>query len=124
MNLNSKKYYSQFPEWYWIYGLHDAEILSFSEIELPADWKSKNPKYNCLEICLDTSGARTKLDKIRFYNYSLNTKIGIDSLKKSWWMGDKLTVLPDNRFTLEVEIEDVKGEKYTFSVRFEDICVE
>ena len=119
-----EKYYSDFPKWYWIYGLHDAEILSFTEMELPADWKSKTPRYNCLEICLDSSGAMTKIKRIVFYNYSLKMKFDINMIEKPWWMGDKLTCLSDNRFSLEVEIEDAKGDRYTFLVCFDDICVE
>ena len=118
-----EKYYSGFPEWYWIYGLHDAEILSFSEMQLPPDWKSKTPRYNCLEIQLNSVGAMTKIKKIVFYNYSLKSDFDISTLKKPWWMGDKLTRLPDNRFLLDVEIEDAKGERYVFSITFEDVSV-
>jgi len=65
----------------------------------------------------------TKIKKIVFYNYSLKSDFDISTLKKPWWMGDKLTLLPDNRFLLEVEIEDAKGERYVFSITFEDVSV-
>lgn len=119
-----EKYYSQSPEWYWIYGLHDAEILSFAEMKLPTDWKSKTPQCNCLEIQLNTAGAMTKIKKIVFYNYSLESDIDIKTIEKPWWMKDKLTRLPNDHFSLEVEIEDANGSRYTFSVNFEDITVE
>lgn len=119
-----EKYYSQFPEWYWIYGLHDAQILSFTKTELSTDWKSKKPRYNRIELCLDSSGAMTPVKKITFFNYSLNIDFDINAIKKPWWMGDKLTTLPDGHFLLEVEIEDAKGSGYTFSINFEDIAVE
>ena len=32
--------------------------------------------------------------------------------------------LPDGRFSLEAEIEDTKGGRYSFSVTFEEIDVE
>ncbi len=118
-----EEYYSEFPEWYWIYGLHDAEILSFSEMKLPTDWKSQTPRYNCLEINLNSVGAMTKIKKIEFYNYSLKSEIDINMVEKPWWMGDKLTRLPDNRFLLEVEVEDAKGKRYVFFITFEDISV-
>lgn len=118
-----EKHYSELPKWYWIYGLHDAAILRFSEMELPADWKKPNPRYNCLEIQLNSAGARTKIKKIAFYNYSLNCEFDINAVEKLWWMGDKLTLLPDNRFSLEVETEDASGERHTFSITFEDISV-
>lgn len=66
----------------------------------------------------------TKLKRITLYNYNLKTKFDINTLKKPWWMGDTLTVLSDNRFSLDVEIEDSKGSKYAFSVTFEDAKVE
>ena len=66
----------------------------------------------------------TKLKRITLYNYNLKTEFDINALKKPWWMGDTLTVLPNNRFSLDVEIEDAKGSKYAFSVTFEDANVE
>ena len=117
------KEYSRVPKWYWTYGLHDAEILSFSEMDLPTDWKSKTPRHNCLEIQFNSAGAMTKIKKLVFYNYSLKSEIDIKNVKKPWWMGDRLTCLPDNRFLLEVEIEDAEGERSVFSITFEDISV-
>ena len=126
MKKKNKKFemeYSEFPNWYWIYGLHDAEILSFSKIELPMDWKTKAPRYNCIEIKLNSSGARTHISKIVFYNCSLKSDVDINTIKKAWWMGDKLTRLEENRFLLEVKIEDAKGNRSIFSIAFEDISV-
>ena len=65
----------------------------------------------------------TKIKKIEFYNYSLKSEIDINMVEKPWWMGDKLTRLPDNRFLLEVEVEDAKGKRYVFFITFEDISV-
>ena len=48
----------------------------------------------------------------------------MSTVKKSWWMGDALTRLPDGRFSLEAEIVDTKGDRYPFSVTFEEIDVE
>lgn len=116
--------FPEYPAWYWVFGLHDAEILSFSEMELPTDWKSKAPRYNCLEIRLNPAGAREKIKRIVFYNYSLKSEIDMSTVKKSWWMGDTLTRLPDGRFSLEAEIVDTKGDRYSFSVTFEETLVE
>ena len=119
-----EEYYSQFPEWYWTRGLHDAEIISFKQMSLSTDWKSKNPRYNCLEICFNSSGAMTKLKRIEFYNYSLKMEFDINTIEKPWWMGDNLTRLADGRFLLDITVEDAKGKKHFFSVSFEDIEVE
>ena len=115
---------NELPEWYWTYGLHDAQILSFSELELPTDWKTKTPRYNCLEIMLDTEGARTQIRKIEFYNYSYKSDVNVKEIEKPWWMGDTLTHLPNGRFSLYVEIEDAKGKRYTFTITFDDARVE
>ena len=64
--LEIEKTSSQLPEWYWTYGLHDAKILSFVQMELPTDWKSKKPWQNCLEIRLNPAGAMTKIKKSCF----------------------------------------------------------
>ena len=100
-----EKYYSGVPEWYWIYGLHDAEILSFSEMQLPPDWKSKTPRYNCLEIQLNSVGAMTKIKKIVFYNYSLKSdfeikisKIGVQNQKTTrFFLGTNVSFEQDSK---------------------------
>ena len=68
-----EEYYAQFPDWYWKYGLHDAVILSVSELQLVPDYKVKKPKFNCLEIELDSKNALYERDNktIRLYNYKI-----------------------------------------------------
>ena len=117
-----QEYYSQFPDWYWAHGLHDAEILSVCELELSPDWKSETPRRNCLEICLDSSGALYERDirKICLYNYKIKTpEINISALQKPWWMGDTITQLPDRRYLLEIKIETANGKHKQFAVEFE-----
>lgn len=115
------EYYSRFPDWYWKYGLHDAQILSISELELPTDWKSEHPKRNCLEIILDSHNALYERDikKICLYNYKLIVSDDYKSWDKPWWIGDILTELPNGRYRLEIEIETSNGKRKTFTVEFE-----
>lgn len=110
----------RFPDWYWKIGLHDAVILSVSEIELVPDWKSKPLRRNCLEICLDCRGARESVRKICLYNYKIKTpEININELERPWWFHDKVTQLPNDRYVLEIIIETACGNKKQFEVEFE-----
>lgn len=122
-----EEYYAQFPDWYWKYGLHDAVILSVSELQLVPDYKEKNPKYNCLEIELDSSNAIYERDikKICLYNYKIKTSdIDINKIVKPWWMGDTIKQSDNNRYLLEVEVESADGELMEFIVTFEFAEVE
>ena len=117
-----EEYYSQFPDWYWKYGLHDAEILSVSEAELIPDYKDKSPKRNCLEICLDSRNAlyERDIEKIRLYNYKIKTLcFDIKSLEKTWWMGDSLEKQKNGHYLSEIEVENANGERTELSVSFE-----
>ena len=48
----------------------------------------------------------------------------IQTLEKTWWMGDALSQLPNGRFCLEIEAEDKNGDRSVFTVEFEDADVE
>ena len=117
-----EEYYSQFPEWYWKYGLHDARILSISELELSPDIKYKTNKYDCLEICLDSSSAiyENDISKISLFNYKIKTPdIKISELNKPWWLSDTLTKLSDNNYELEITVEEASVNQVEFCVVFE-----
>ena len=117
-----EEYYAQFPDWYWKYGLHDAVILSVSELQLVPDYKEKKPKINCLEIQLDSKNAIYERDikAILLYNYKIKTPdIDINSIDKPWWIGDTIKKLDNNRYLLEIEIESAKGSRKHFIVEFE-----
>jgi hypothetical protein len=117
-----EEYYAQFPDWYWKFGLHDAVILSVSELQLIPDYKEKRPKYNCLEIELDSTNALYERDikTIRLYNYKIKTPdMDINSIDKPWWMGDTIKKLDKKRYLLEVEIETARGKRKELAVEFE-----
>ena len=117
-----EEYYAQFPDWYWKYGLHDAVILSVSELQLVPDYKEKKPKFNCLEIELDSKNALYERDikTIRLYNYKIKTPdIDINSIDKPWWMGDTIKELNNKCYSLDIEIESARGSRKHFIVEFE-----
>ncbi len=117
-----EEYNAKFPDWYWKYGLHDARILSVSEKELNPDYKDKQPKWSCLEICLDCKNAMYERDikKICLYNYKIKTPdIDINEIEKNWWISDTLKQSENQRYLLELEIESAEGERKDFVVSFE-----
>ena len=117
-----EEYYAQFPDWYWKYGLHDAVILSVSELQLVPDFKVKKPKFNCLEIELDSKNALYERDikTIRLYNYKIKTlDVDINSIDKPWWMGDTIKELKNKQYSLDIEIESARGSRKHFIVEFE-----
>ena len=117
-----EEYYAQFPDWYWKYGLHDAVILSVSELQLAPDYKEKPLKYNCLEIELDGKNAlyQQNIKTIRLYNYKIKTpEIDINSIERPWWISDTIKELESKRYLLDVKIESARGNRKNFIVEFE-----
>ena len=116
---------NKYPDWYWHYGLHDAKILSVSEMQLFPDYKSKEQKYNLFEITLDSSATYEQDVKIiRLYNYKIRTPdMDINSTEKPWWMDDTVEVLDDGRYLLSIEFETADGDRKYFSIEFESADV-
>lgn len=80
-------------DWYWDLGLHDAAVLLFDELELPYDYKKRNPfKYK---------------------------KTNDDS--QLWWISDTLENIYEG-FILTISFQDLKGfpEEFDFIERFEN----
>ena len=106
------------PDWYWSHGLHDAIILSVSEIPCQANRKIKN----CLQFSLDSSHAlmTQAIRKISFYNYKILTpEIDINELRQPWWMNDRLIRMPDGRYQLCIDLESTKRKH-----RHRQFCLE
>ena len=117
-----EEYYAQFPDWYWKYGLHDAVILSVSELQLTPNYKEKSLKHNCLEIELDCKNAlyEQNIKIIRLYNYKIKTPdIDINSIDKPWWISDSIKELENKHYLLEIKIESARGNRKDFIVEFE-----
>ncbi len=115
------------PDWYWYYGLHDAEISEINELQLLPDYKSKTPKYNCLEIALDCRGAlyETNITKINLYNYKIILgNLPSNTEKKIWWIGDTLTVNHAKKYILNLKLENASGKRIDLEIKFEDASIE
>lgn len=114
------------PNWYWPYGLHDAEIVEINELNLPPNWKAELTKYNCLEILLDAKGSRTsEIEKISFFNFKiLSGNLPDKSEKKIWWLGDTLTVLSNMKYRLELFLEQANGNEIRLEIEFDIADVE
>ena len=115
-----------YPNWYWPYGLHDAEVKQINELVLSIDWKAKWPKNNCLEILLDGKGSRTsEIKKISLYNYKiLSGNLPDKNEKKIWWLGDTLTVLPNMKYHLALFLEQENGYEICLKIEFDIADVE
>lgn len=123
-----EEYYAQFPDWYWKYGLHDARILSVSELQLVPDYKEAKPKYNCIEIALNSKNARceTRIKKISLYNYRIvgmkmnsTEPITLDDFRDVFWLGDSIEQLDNDRYLLEIECTDLHSNLVYLNVEFE-----
>ena len=115
-------YYAQFPDWYWKYGLHDAVILSVSELQLIPDYKEKEIRYNCLKIDLDSRNAVYERDikSISFFNYKIEpSDFDINSIVQQWWMNDTFKISEMKRNLIEIETATATDERAFFIIKFE-----
>ena len=118
------------PSWYWSQGLHDAKILSATPLELPPDWKSPIPRYNCLEFAIDAKGAMfdQTVRKIALYNYKILTpEFDLCKLSGAWWLSDELHIEADGKYRLQLTIQVFKASRprnYTVEFRFSEAEVE
>lgn len=125
--------YALFPEWYWKYGLHDAVILSVSELCLAPDYKESSPKHNCLEIALNSKNAlgKANIKKISLYNYRImdirmnaTEPITLEAFSNVFWLGDSLAQFSDGQYILEIACTDGHSNPLQLSVRFASAEVE
>ncbi len=124
MNKAEKKYYdyiNSFPEWYWVYSLHDAEILEINQLELPPDYKTKTPKYNCLEILLDSKDAReSDIKKITLHNYKiLSGKFPEFEKDHIFWLRDTLIQMSVDKYKLDLVLESSSGKHSCLEINFQ-----
>ena len=103
------------PEWYWRYGLHDANIISATKKE--SDW---NPTDNCLILKIDCNGAmhEANITEIRFYNYKIKTSdFDISLLNGGWWLSDEMVTKGD-RYLLDLEFDTAKCKTKHLEISF------
>ncbi len=114
------------PDWYWSRGLHDAEIKGIHELEFSPDWKASEPRWNCLELVLDSRGAmfETDIRQINFFNYKILSG-DPDRLREphTWWFSDKPET-DEKGYRLTVTFESSHGDRFELQIRFEEALVE
>lgn len=106
------------PDWYWIHGLHDANIISAAVKE--SKW---NPTDNCLILQIDCEGVLVEagITEIRFYNFKILTSdFDLDSLNGGWWLSDELTQKGD-RYFLALRFDTVKCKTKHFEMKFQKV---
>ena len=113
---------SNYPDWYWVRGLHDAQIVSVDELELPYDYKLRNPTRNVFVIRLDSAQALfdRSVKEIKLYNYKILTAGASSSdLLKVWWLSDSL-IKENDKFYLSISLQRCghKIEDFDFAIQF------
>lgn len=100
----------QKQEWYWNKGLHDAEIIEISEVNLQYDYKQKNPIRNFLEIKINSKNALfdTTITSIRLNNYKILKEFS--NLKGCWWFKDELSE-ENGKFKLKIYLHSLKQQQ-------------
>ena len=95
------------PDWYWINGLHDAQIKSYEVVEQKYDCSDRNPKRNFLQLNLNSKIAMndTSITAIKFYNYECDN---LNELTNSIWFEDELSKIND-KFILKISLSKLNG---------------
>lgn len=110
------------PEWYWQKGLHDAEIISVTTVELPVDWRAREKRWNVMTLELNSEQAifDTSVKEISLFNYKV-LEGDISDLRKckAWWFADKLSFV-DGAYLLDVEFTTGKKQNLHYKIKFED----
>ena len=116
------------PDWYWVSGLHDANIVGVETFEFPFDYNKfvgeKNSwTRNLIALKIDAKGALfdSSVQEIQLFNYKILTPdISLENRKKVWWLADRLTK-NDDHYVLEIDLQDVDSypEEFTYSIKFE-----
>ena len=91
-----------FPGWYWVHGLHDAQIL---EVSMQDD---------TLTLRIDSSNAMfdNTLERITFLGARLKTPLPEPTKKQPvYWLSDELIALPFDQWKLTVKLERYDGRR-------------
>ena len=116
------------PDWYWVYGLHDACIIQIESFEFPFDYNrfiGEKSKYNrnCLSLKINAKGALydNSIKEIRFYNYKILSDYNLLLDKKDvCWKADRL-LDQGGCFVLEIDLWDFYSNQkdFTFKIKFD-----
>ncbi len=111
-----KQTQNNLPEWYWTYGLHDANIISATNTE--SNW---SPNDNCLILKIDCEGAmfETDITAVHFYNYKIKTNdFDVSLLKGGWWLSDEITKKGDH-YLLDLKFDTAKSKTKHLEIVFQ-----
>ena len=103
------------PDWYWVRGLHDAQITS--RLFLQFEYAASTQYRNCLELTIDSNNAMfdTSIKAIKFFNCKeLTPDIAVES---SWWVRDNVDRV-DKKYVARIELLSQK-HTFTYAIRFE-----
>ena len=90
------------PGWYWVRGLHDAQIL---EVSMQDD---------TLTLCIDSGNVMfdNTLERITFLGARPKTPLPEPTKKQPvYWLSDELIALPFDQWKLTVRLERYDGRK-------------
>ncbi len=113
---------NNYPEWFWIHGLHDAHILEVT-VKEAFDVKNDNKFFDksCMAFQIDSEGAMYEQDitEIRFYNFKiLSENFDLNDLRKGWWISDSLE-FNDDRYFLDLDFQTKKCKDRNLKLRFQ-----
>ncbi len=118
-NSNKPKYdcVNNFPDWYWVRGLHDAKILEINSNVSKNDSPCANQKREYIELVLDSSGAMFdyNVDKLTLYDCKIIYGYFPDCAKEAaWWLWDELKLTDDGKYSLDLELDIYPEDKPHF----------
>lgn len=112
----------EYPDWYYDFYTYNGFIVSITEKKLKQNSNNKLNKHNFLEIkvtgkdCVDEKETK----KIRLYNYKIiMPRFSIKDFENSRWIKDTLTEKEKGIYSLETEVENLKGQQMKFVIEFD-----
>ena len=127
-NVYRSNYPDNYPEWYWVSGLHDACIVGVESLEFPFGYtkfvrEKEDYNRNLITLKIDAKGAiyDNTVKEIRLFNYEvLSADISLEGRKQIWWLADRLVDHGDY-YTLEMDLQDFDSdpEEFIFKIKFE-----
>lgn len=110
---------NQFPDWYWPYGLHDAQIKAVNVQELSLGKNNRYYNKMIIDIDPDYIAFGERVTRIILYNYKTDCSVAdCLSLCSSWWLRDVLTK-DGGKYSLSIDLETESRKKRVFNVTFD-----
>ena len=112
----------QIPDWYWVKGLHDAQVTDLSFIDFDYDYTKRNPTRNCMTIQLDTRSAMfdTSIKAIKLLNSKI---VQGDTDFVGWFWKDDILKPSHKGFELQITLISNRNTKIC-KISFENAIVE